>query len=101
MRRGRRDSGFEVLTSSYETAFGRNGAGEVSIVLKSAQTASRARPMGSSATALDARNFFAPETSRCRLRRNQFGGSIGGRSRKTVFFFADYEGTRTTKASRR
>lgn len=43
--------------------------------------------------ALDARNFFLPNV--IPLKRNQFGGTIGGRLIKDrVFFFADYQGTR-------
>ncbi len=43
--------------------------------------------------ALDARNFFLPQV--LPLKRNQFGGTIGGPiKRDRVFFFADYQGTR-------
>jgi Carboxypeptidase regulatory-like domain len=43
--------------------------------------------------AFDARNFFLPD--RLALKRNQFGGTLGGPiKRNKVFFFADYQGTR-------
>jgi hypothetical protein len=43
--------------------------------------------------ALDARNFFL--ASKIPLKRNQFGGTIGGPIWKDkLFFFADYQGTR-------
>jgi hypothetical protein len=42
---------------------------------------------------LDARNFFLP--NKIPLKRNQFGGTIGGPIWKDkIFFFADYQGTR-------
>src|SRR5690242_12988377 len=43
---------------------------------------------------MNARNFFAPR--RDTLKRNQFGGTLGGPIRKNkVFFFGGYQGTRT------
>jgi hypothetical protein len=46
--------------------------------------------------ALDARNFFLPQV--LPLKRNQFGGTIGGPIKKNrVFFFADYQGTRLSQ----
>jgi Carboxypeptidase regulatory-like domain len=42
---------------------------------------------------LDSRNFFA--TTKNALKRNQFGGAVGGPiKRNKVFFFTDFEGTR-------
>jgi hypothetical protein len=47
-------------------------------------------------TDLDARNYFSP--TRGAFDQNQFGGTIGGPIRKNqVFFFADYQGTRSTQ----
>ena len=47
-------------------------------------------------TDLDARNYFSP--TRGAFDQNQFGGTFGGPIRKNkVFFFADYQGTRSTQ----
>ncbi|HUQ90729.1 MAG TPA: carboxypeptidase regulatory-like domain-containing protein, partial [Bryobacteraceae bacterium] len=47
---------------------------------------------------LEARNFFAQ--SRTPLKRNQFGATLGGPiKRNRVFFFTDYEGSRTRQGS--
>ena len=47
-------------------------------------------------TALDARNYFSPE--RAEFKQQQPGGTVGGPLKKgKVFFFADYQGTRTTQ----
>ncbi len=89
---------FEVATSSYETAIGRYGAGQVNVVLKSGSNSLQGTAYGFFRNgSLDARNFFAPgDEPAPDYRRNQFGGSIGGPIAKDrLFFFADYEGTRT------
>ena len=47
-------------------------------------------------TALDAKNFFDPTVEA--YRQNQFGGTVGGPVvQNKMFFFADYQGTRTTQ----
>ncbi|HEY6329123.1 MAG TPA: TonB-dependent receptor, partial [Blastocatellia bacterium] len=47
-------------------------------------------------TVLDARNYFDP--TRGVFRQNQFGGTLGGPIKKDkVFFFVDYQGTRTVQ----
>jgi len=89
---------FEVLTNSYDAAFGRNTGGQINIITKSG-----ANEFHGSAYefyrngALDARNFFAPRNEDApEYNRHQFGGSLGGRIiRDHTFFFTDYEGLRS------
>jgi hypothetical protein len=88
---------FEVITSTYDAAFGRNGGAQVNVVLKSGtnQIHSTAYEFFRNA-ALDGRNFFAPAGEPDpKYQRNQFGFSLGGPIRQNrTFFFGDYEGRR-------
>jgi hypothetical protein len=87
---------FEVLTSTYDASFGRNGAGQVNVVTHSGSNTMHGTAYGFVRTkALEARNFFAPsgEASPA-YNRGQFGASLGGPIRRNrTFFFADYERT--------
>jgi hypothetical protein len=88
---------FELLTSSYDAAFGRNAGAQVNVVLNSGSNSSHGTLYEFFRNAaLDARNFFAPaDRPDPRYQRNQFGFSYGGPLVKNrTFFFADYEGTR-------
>ena len=88
---------FEVLSSTYDAAFGRNGGGQISVVLRSGgnQLHGAAYEYFRNAV-LDARNYFAPAQEPApQNQRNQFGASAGGPIVKNrTFFFADYEGRR-------
>ena len=89
---------FEMLTSSYDAAFGRNPGAQVNVVLKSGSNDLHGSLFEFYRNgALDARNFFAPATEpKPKYLRNQFGGSISGPIKKDrTFFFGDYEGTRS------
>lgn len=89
---------FEMLTSSYDAAFGRNPGAQVNVVLKSGSNAIHGSLFEFHRNgALDARNFFAPSGEpKPKYLRNQFGGSLGGPiKRDRTFFFTDYEGTRS------
>lgn len=88
---------FEVLTSTYDASFGRNGGGQVNVVTRSGSN----RIDGSAYEffrpgALASRNHFALRDQPAPVySRHQFGGSIGGPIvRNRTFFFADYERTR-------
>jgi hypothetical protein len=88
---------FEVVTSTPEAAFGRQGASQVSVVMKSGTNKVQGTAYNFFRNgALDARNYFAPKNEPApEYRRNQFGSSLGGPLvRDRTFFFADYEGTR-------
>ena len=86
---------FSIQTNLYGAEFGRGAGGIVNVVTKSGTNSFH----GSLYEYLrndvfDARNFFSPETPP--LKRNQFGGSIGGPiALERTHFFASYEGTRT------
>ncbi len=88
---------FEVVTSTYDASFGRNGGAQINVVLKSGsnQVHGTAYEFFRNA-ALDGRNYFAPaDAGDPRDQRNQFGGSIGAPvKRNRTFVFADFEGRR-------
>ena len=91
---------FEVLTSNYDASFGRNGGGQINVVLRSGgnQFHGTAYEFFRN-SALDARNYFAPSQEAApKNQRNQFGASAGGPVIKNrTFFFADYEGRRVNE----
>jgi Carboxypeptidase regulatory-like domain len=89
---------FEIATSTYDAAFGRNPGAQVNVVLKSGTNEFHGGGYEFHRNAaLDARNFFAPANEPApKYIRNQFGFSLGGPiSRDRAFFFGDYEGTRS------
>ena len=88
---------FEVLSSTYDASFGRDGGGQVSVVLRSGGNQFHGTAYEFFRNAIfDARNYFAPsDASAPQDQRNQFGGTVGGPVVKNrTFFFADYQGTR-------
>ena len=88
---------FEILTSTYDASFGRNGGAQVNVVTKSGSNELHGSAYEFLRNgALDARNFFAPRDEAAPpYQRNQFGLSLGGPVIKDrTFFFADYEGSR-------
>src|SRR5262249_27713724 len=90
-------SEFRVLTNNFDPEYGNYNGGIVNVVTKSGSDQSHGNVFEFLRnTALDARNYFAPE--RAVFRQNQFGGTIGGPIKKQkAFFFGDYKGTRTTQ----
>jgi hypothetical protein len=95
---------FAVETSTYDSSFGRNAAGQLNIVTRSGSNGIDGTAYGFFRNgSLDARNFFAPAGEPDPdYSRQQVGGSIGGPLAKDrTFFFADYEGTRLREGTTR
>ncbi|MEP6703573.1 MAG: carboxypeptidase regulatory-like domain-containing protein [Acidobacteriota bacterium] len=88
---------FSVLASNYTAEYGRTSGGVINAITRSGTNALHGSAYEFFRNdALDARNFF--DRSKPALRRNQFGGSLGGPIIKNrTFFFADYEGIRRTQ----
>jgi Carboxypeptidase regulatory-like domain len=89
-------SEFRVLTNNFDAELGNYSGGIVTVVTKNGgdQLHGNAFEFLRN-TDLDARNYFSPE--RETYQQNQFGGTLGGpiKKNKQLFFFADYQGTRT------
>ncbi|MCU1320568.1 MAG: Oar protein [Acidobacteriaceae bacterium] len=88
---------FRVLTSNFDPEYGNYNGGMVTVVSKagSGQIHGQAFEFFRN-TNLDARGYFDPQRST--FKQNQFGGAIGGPVKQDkFFFFADYQGTRTTQ----
>ena len=88
---------FRVLTNNFDPEYGNYNGGMINVVTKSGSNAIHGDVFEFLRnTDLDARNFF--DSTRGAFQQNQFGGVIGGRlKRDKVFFFADYQGTRTVE----
>ena len=88
---------FRVLTNNFDAQYGNYGGGIVNAVTKAGANAFHGTGFEFFRnTVLDARDFFSPD--RDVFRQNQFGGTIGGPIKKNkVFFFGDYQGTRSTQ----
>ncbi len=86
---------FRVITNNPDAEYGNYSGGIVNVVTKSGENQIHGDGFDFLRnTDLDARNFFSPE--RGIYRQNQFGGTIGGPIKKDkIFYFADYQGTRT------
>ena len=92
---------FSVQTSNYSAKYGGNAGGVVNIVTKGGTNDLHGSAFEFIRNAeFNARNFFAAK--RDPLKRNQFGGAIGGpvvfpklyNSKNKTFFFGSYQGTR-------
>jgi hypothetical protein len=88
---------FRILTSNFDAEYGEFSGGQINVVTKSGTNAFHGDVFEFLRnTNLDARSFFSP--TRGKFDQNQFGGTFGGPIRKNkIFFFGDYQGTRSTQ----
>ena len=88
---------FRVLTTNFDPEYGNYNGGMINVVTKSGSDVYHGNVFEFLRnTSLDAKNYFAD--TRGTFRQNQFGGTIGGPiKRQKLFFFADYQGTRTAQ----
>jgi Carboxypeptidase regulatory-like domain len=88
---------FRVLTNNFDPEYGNYNGGMVTVITKSGSESFHGSAFEFLRnTALDARGYF--DLSRPAFRQNQFGGTFGGPVKHTkVYFFTDYQGTRTNQ----
>ena len=88
---------FRVLTNNFDPEYGNYNGGMVTVVTKSGGDSFHGNVFEFLRnTDLDARGYFDP--SRAEFKQNQFGGTLGGPiKQQKIYFFADYQGTRTIK----
>src|SRR5579883_998371 len=88
-------SEFRVLTNNFDAEYGNYAGGIVNVVTKGGTNALHGDAFEFLRnTVLDARTYFSPQ--RETYQQNQFGGTLGGPIKKNkLFFFGDYQGTRT------
>src|SRR6202046_2772759 len=84
---------FRIITNNFDAEYGEFSGGQINVVTKSGTNAFHGDAFEFLRnTNLDARNYFSP--TRGKFDQNQFGGPI---QKNKVFFFADYQGTRSTQ----
>ncbi|MBZ5505477.1 MAG: carboxypeptidase regulatory-like domain-containing protein [Acidobacteriia bacterium] len=92
---------FKVLTSNFTAEYGRNSGGIVTVVTKSGTNNFHGSVYEYNRNdAYNANDFFSNFNNQPRgvLKRNQFGGTVGGPVVKNkLFFFGSYEGQRQTQ----
>src|SRR5580692_7342727 len=88
---------FRVLTNNFDPEYGNYNGGIVTVITKSGSDSFHGNVFEFLRnTVLDARGYFDP--TRPDFRQNQFGGTLGGPVRRgKVYFFGDYQGTRTNQ----
>jgi hypothetical protein len=89
---------FSIQTNSFDAQYGRSVGGVVNVVTKSGTNEFHGSAFEFLRNFnLNAANLFS---GRDHLKRNQFGGAIGGPIKKDrTFFFASYQGTRISNST--
>jgi len=90
-------SEFRVLTNNFDAEHGNYMGGQIVVVTKSGTNQIHGDAFEFARnTALDSKPFFS--LTKAEFDQNQFGGTLGGPIRQNrIFWFADYQGTRTTQ----
>ena len=87
---------FRVLTTNFDPEYGNYNGGIIAVVSKSGTNHLHGKAFEFfRKTNLDAKGYF--DQTRAAFNQNQFGGAIGGPIKQEIFFFTDYQGTRTTQ----
>jgi hypothetical protein len=88
---------FRVLTNNFDSEYGNYNGGMITVVTKSGSNGLHGNAFEFFRnTALDSQGYF--DLTKAAFNQNQFGGTTGGPiKRDKVFFFVDYQGTRTTQ----
>ena len=86
---------FSVQTSNYSAEYGENAGGVVNVVTKSGTNSFHGDAFEFVRNpTFNAQNYFATPTTPDQIKRNQFGGTLGGPIiRNRTFFFAGYQRT--------
>jgi hypothetical protein len=90
-------SEFRLLTNNFDPQYGNYNGGIINVVTKAGSDVYHGNLFEFYRnTNLDARNYFSPE--RAAFEQNQPGGTFGGPIKhQRLFFFTDYQATRTTQ----
>ena len=88
---------FRILTNNFDAEYGNYSGGQILVTTKSGQNELHGGAFEFLRnTGLDAKNYFS--SNRAAFVRNQYGGTLGGPIRRDkVFFFTDYQGTRSSQ----
>lgn len=86
---------FRIITNNFDAEYGNYSGGQINVVTKSGANQFHGDAFEFNRnTALNGRNYFADSIGK--FIQNQFGGTFGGPiKRDKIFFFSDYQGTRT------